>query len=622
METKRLTTAQALIQFLDNQYVEMDGVENKFVEGVFGIFGHGCVAGIGEALQEPNHKLKFYQGHSEQGMGHAAIAFAKQSNRRRIMAVTSSIGPGALNMVTAAGTATVNRIPVLFLPGDNFACRQPDPVLQQVESPQDYTISANDAFRPVCRFFDRISRPEQLMIACINAMRTLTDPADTGAVCLAMPQDVQGEAYDYPVSFFKKRIHRISRRPLAADDARLAAELIRKGKKPMIICGGGVRYSEAGYELAMFAEKFSIPFGETQAGKGTIVWDHPMNMGGTGVCGTSAANRIAHEADVVIAIGTRMNDFVTGSKWNFHNPDVRIIALNVNNFDAYKMNALPFLCDAREGLKSIGSLLAESSYVSGWGKIPMDYYGEWKKEADRLYSTDDRIDGFTQTKVLGLLNEKLLPADAIIVSASGSLPSDMERLWRTRTKDTYHLEYGFSCMGYEIAGALGAKIAEPDREVFCVLGDGSYLMLNSEMFSSIQEGLKINIILIDNNGFHCIDNLQASQGIPHFGCEFRYRNKETGQLDGKYIPVDYAMSAKSLGFASWRAEKSEDFINAIKAALSSPVSTLVDCKTARKSMTGSYETWWRVGTPEVSEKPAVVEVWKDMKLNASKSMQF
>ncbi|NQT61248.1 MAG: 3D-(3,5/4)-trihydroxycyclohexane-1,2-dione acylhydrolase (decyclizing) [Bacteroidetes bacterium] len=622
MKTIKLTTAQALVKFLDNQYVEMDGVENKFIEGVFGIFGHGCVAGIGEALQEPNHSLKFYQGHSEQGMGHAAIAFAKQSNRRRIMAVTSSIGPGALNMVTAAGTATVNRIPVLFLPGDNFACRQPDPVLQQVENSSDYTVSANDAFKPVCRFFDRVNRPDQLMLACINAMRVLTDPAEAGAVCLAMPQDVQGEAYDYPLSFFEKKVHRISRRPMAVSDADQAADIVMKSKKPMIICGGGVRYSEAGDELALFAEKFGIPFGETQAGKGTILWDHPMNMGGTGVCGTLAANTIAHEADVIIAVGTRLNDFVTGSKWNYHNPDVKIISLNVNNFDAYKMNASPFLCDAREGLQAMGSRLTEAAYFTDWENLPQEIFAEWKKENDRLYSTDDKVDGFTQTKVMGLLNEKLIPDNAIMVSASGSLPSDMERLWRTRTRDTYHLEYGFSCMGYEIAGALGVKIAEPEREVFCLVGDGSYLMLNSEMFSSIQEGLKINIILIDNNGFHCIDNLQASQGIPHFGCEFRFRNEKSGQLDGDYIPVDYAMSAKALGFQSWRVENSEDFTTAVEGVLNSPVSTLIDCKTERKSMTDSYSTWWRVGTPEVSEKPEVVEVWKEMKKNAAEAKQF
>jgi 3D-(3,5/4)-trihydroxycyclohexane-1,2-dione acylhydrolase (decyclizing) len=622
MSTIRLTTGQALVRFLDNQFVDMDGTETKFVEGVFGIFGHGCVAGLGEALQESNHSLKFYQGHSEQGMGHAAIAFAKQSNRKRMMAVTSSIGPGALNMVTAAGTATVNRIPVLFLPGDNFACRQPDPVLQQVENANDYTISANDSFKAVCRYFDRINRPDQLMTACINAMRTLTDPADTGAVCLALPQDVQGEAYDYPSVFFEKRVHRIPRRSLDAIDLEQVSEMIANSKKPMIICGGGVRYSEAGDELAAFSTQFNIPFGETQAGKGTIVWDHQMNMGGTGVCGTSASNIIAHEADLVLAVGTRLNDFVTASKWNFHHPDVKLVSLNVNNFDAYKMNGTPFLCDAREGLSAIQAKLASKSYESEWKQRPTELYKEWKIENDRYYNTDDSQEGFTQTKVIGLLNETLIPENAIMVGASGSLPSDLERLWRTRTPDCYHMEYGFSCMGYEIAGALGAKIAEPDREVYCLLGDGAYLMLNSEMFTSIQEGLKINIILIDNNGFHCIDNLQASQGIPHFGCEFRFRNQESGLLDGNYIPADYAMTAKGLGFASWRAENSDEFIQAGKAAQSSSQSTLIDCKTVRKSMTDSYSTWWRVGTPEVSEKPAVVEAWKDMKINAAKAKQY
>ena len=461
MSTIRLTAAQALVKFLDKQYVEMDGIENKFIHGVFGIFGHGCVAGIGEALEEKNHSLKFYQGHSEQGMGHAAIAFAKQKNRKQIMAVTSSIGPGALNMVTAAGTATVNRIPVLFLPGDNFACRQPDPVLQQVENQNDYTVSANDSFKPVCRFFDRVVRPDQLMTSCLNAMRTLTDPADTGAVCIAMPQDVQGEAYDYPVSFFEKRVHSIARRPLAKSDAEKAAALIKESIKPMIILGGGVRYSEAGDEIASFAEKYNIPFGETQAGKGTVVWDHPMNMGGTGVCGTSSGNEVSHEADLIIAAGTRLNDFVTGSKWNFRNKDTKIMSLNVNNFDAYKMNAYPFLCDIKEALSALDEKL--SSYKSEWGTRPQELYAEWKKENDRYYNTDDNKDGFTQTKVMGLMNEKFVPEDAIVVCASGSLPSDMERLWRTRVRDTYHLEYGFSCMGYEIAGALGAKIAEPEK---------------------------------------------------------------------------------------------------------------------------------------------------------------
>lgn len=615
--------AQALVKFLDNQFILIDGSERKFIGGVLGIFGHGCVAGIGEALQESNHELKFYQGNSEQGMGHIAMAYAKQKNRRSVMAVTSSIGPGALNMVTAAGTASVNRIPVLFLPGDNFACRQPDPVLQQVENSSDMTVSATDAFKPVCRYFDRILRPEQLMIAGINAMRVLTDPADTGAVCLALPQDVQGEAYDYPMSFFEKRVHRITRRPLADDEAEALAEKIAASRKPMIICGGGVRYSEAGDALAQFSEKFQIPFGETQAGKGTVLWDHPMNMGGIGVCGTEAANELAHEADLIFAVGTRLNDFVTASKWNFRNPEVRIVSLNVNSFDACKMNSFPFVGDAREGLNRLSSILESKGYASEWGERPRDAFKGWRAESDRLYSEESKSGRFSQTRMLGMMNEEgMIPDDAIAVSASGSIPADLQRLWRTRTRDAFHLEFGFSCMGYEIAGAIGAKIAEPDREVFAFVGDGAFLMLNSELLTAIQEQLRIHIVLIDNNGFHCIDNLQKSQGIPHFGCEFRYRSSETDRLEGEYIPVDYAMVAKGYGFNSWRVENGEEFGSAVAQALESELPTLLDCKTARKSMTDSYSTWWRVGTPEVSEKQEVVEVWKKMKKSASEAQQY
>lgn len=621
METIRLTMAQALVKFLDSQYIAVGDAEIKFVEGVIGIFGHGCVVGLGEALEEKNHQLKFYQGHNEQGMAHVAIAFAKQHRRQKIMAVTSSIGPGALNMVTAAGTATANRIPALFLPGDIFACRQPDPVLQQIEQFYDYNITANDAFKAVCKYWDRIIRPEQLMTAAINAMRVLTDPAETGAVCLCLPQDVQAEAWDYPISFFKRRVHRLTRRPLEDCDTRLANELILRKQKPMLICGGGVRYSDAGETLAAFAEKFNIPFCETQAGKGVIPWHHPLNMGAVGVTGTLAANEISHQTDLVIAVGTRLNDFHTASKWNFQNPAVELLSINVSNYDAYKMDSVPLLADAREALEAIAEMLSGHGYRSKWEEEPKALRDQWINEVDRIYSSDDDSE-YAQTRVIGQLNSGLIAEDAIVVAASGSLPSDLERLWRVTQPDTYHLEYGFSCMGYEVAGALGAKLAAPDREVYCLVGDGGYLMLHSEIVTAIQEGVKINIILFNNHGFDCIDNLQLSQGIPHFGCQFRYRNSKTDRLDGKVLPIDYAMSARSYGCQSWSVSGAEAFEAAFKEAKDSPESTLIEVHTAPKSMTQGYSTWWRVGTPEVSQKNAVVSAAEDMKINTAKAKQY
>ena len=401
MKTIRLTMAQALVKFLDNQYVNFDGAEDRFVHGVFGIFGHGCVVGLGEALQEQNHSLKFFQGHNEQGMAHAAIGFAKQNNRRRIMAVTSSIGPGALNMVTAAGLATANRIPVLLLPGDVFACRQPDPVLQQIEQFHNYTITSNDAFRAVSRYWDRIERPEQIMTAAINAMRVLTDPADTGAVCLALPQDVQAEAWDYPEEFFKKRVHFIERRMLSEDATARAADIVADKKKPLIICGGGVRYSEAGQVLADFCQEFNIPFGETQAGKSSVVWDHPYNLGGIGVTGGLAANKIAAEADLVIAVGTRLTDFTTGSKWIFKNPLVEFLSLNVNGFDAFKMDSTPLLCDAKLGLQALGDALRKRTYTSGFSNEIQAVRTQWTSEVDRLYATEKDGEDYSQLRVLG-----------------------------------------------------------------------------------------------------------------------------------------------------------------------------------------------------------------------------
>ena len=621
MGTIRLTMAQALVKFLDNQYLAVDDVEIKFVEGIIGIFGHGCVVGLGEALEEKDHQLKFYQGHNEQGMAHVAIAFAKQHKRQKIMAVTSSIGPGALNMVTAAGTATVNRIPVLFLPGDIFACRQPDPVLQQIEQFYDVNITANDAFKAVTKYWDRIIRPEQLMTAAINAMRVLTDPAETGAVCLCLPQDVQAEAIDYPLSFFKRRVHRLTRRPLEVGATHQATELILGKQKPMLICGGGVRYSDAGSALAAFAEKFNIPFCETQAGKGVIPWHHPLNMGAVGVTGTLAANEISHQSDLVIAVGTRLNDFHTASKWNFHNPQVELLSINVSNFDAYKMDAEPLLADAREALEAIAEMLSGQDYQSKWGEEAKALRDQWINEVDRIYSHDNG-GGYAQTRVIGQLNNGLIAEDAIVVAASGSLPSDLERLWRVTQPDTYHLEYGFSCMGYEVSGALGAKLAAPDREVYCLVGDGGYLMLHSEIVTAIQEGIKINVILFNNHGFDCIDNLQISQGIPHFGCQFRYRTNKSDRLDGEVLPIDFAMNAQSYGCQSWSVSSAEAFEVAFKEAKNSPVSTLIEVHTAPKSMTHGYSTWWRVGTPEVSPKKAVVNAAKEMKKDTVKAKLF
>jgi 3D-(3,5/4)-trihydroxycyclohexane-1,2-dione acylhydrolase (decyclizing) len=555
-------------------------------------------------------------------MAHVAIAFAKQHKRRKILAVTSSIGPGALNMVTAAGTATVNRIPVLFLPGDIFACRQPDPVLQQIEQFYDVNITANDAFKAVTKYWDRIIRPEQLMTAAINAMRVLTDPAETGAVCLCLPQDVQAEAMDYPLSFFKRRVHRLTRRPLEIGATHQATKLILGKQKPMLICGGGVRYSDAGEVLAAFAEKFNIPFCETQAGKGVIPWHHPLNMGAVGVTGTLAANEISHQSDLVIAVGTRLNDFHTASKWNFHHPQVELLSINVSNFDAYKMDAEPLLADAREALEAIAEKLSEQGYRSKWGTEAKALRDQWIDEVDRIYSHDDGDGGYAQTRVIGQLNTGLMAEDAIVVAASGSLPSDLERLWRVTQPNTYHLEYGFSCMGYEVSGALGAKLAAPEREVYCLVGDGGYLMLHSEIVTAIQEGIKINIILFNNHGFDCIDNLQISQGIPHFGCQFRYRNNDSDRLDGKVLPIDYAMNARSYGCQSWSVSSAEAFETAFKEAKNSPVSTLIEVQTASKSMTHGYSTWWRVGVPEVSQKSAVVSAAQDMKKNTAKAKLF
>lgn len=615
----KLTMAQALVKFLDNQYVSFDGKETKFVKGIFGIFGHGCVVGIGQALEQGGHNLTYYQGHNEQGMAHAAIAFAKQKKRREIIACTSSIGPGALNMVTACGTATANRIPLLVLPGDTFACRQPDPVLQQVEQTNSYTITANDSFKAVCKYWDRIQRPEQLMTACLNAMRVLTDPADTGAVCIAMPQDVEAEAYDYPEHFLQKRVWYMDRRIPTDRELEAAAEMIKNAKKPMMIVGGGVTYSES-YKAALeFAEKYNIPIGETQAGKGQIPWNHPLNMGGCGVTGTGAANAIAKQTDLVIAVGTRLTDFTTCSKWGFQNPDVKMLSINVCSFDAFKMDSTAVIADAKLSLEGICKKLGDS-YKSSWTDEYKTAQADFHKEIDRLYNMKLE-NGFSQTRALGIINESVAD-DAIAIASAGSLPGCMQRLWKAKSPYTYHVEYGFSCMGYEICGALGAKIAEPEKEVYTMVGDGSFLMLHSELYTAIQENLKINVMLFDNSGWGCIENLQNNQGTDTYGTRFTRRNSASGELDGEVIMTDFAKIAEGYGCKSYRVTNEQELIAALEDSKKQTVPVLFDIKVAHKSMSDGYDSWWRVGVAEVSTSETVKAAYEDMKSNIEKARVY
>ncbi len=629
MKTVRLTMAQALVRFLENQYLAWDDQEQPFVAGIFMIPGHGNVVGLGQALAQEAKRMKVYQGKNEQGMAHAALAFAKQKKRKQIMAATSSVGPGAANMVTACGTATANNIPLLVLPGDTFASRQPDPVLQQVELAQSAGLSTNDAFRAVCRYFDRVERPEQVMSALINAMRVLTDPADTGAVCLALPQDVEGEAYDYPLSFFERRVHRLQRRPPEKEAIALAAERVRQAKNPLLICGGGVRYSEAHEAFARFAERFNIPFGETQAGKSALTWDHPLNLGGIGVTGTQAANVLAKEADLIIGVGTRYTDFTTASKWLF-NEEAKFLNINVSPFQAGKLDALPLIADAREGLEALSEAL--TGYKSGYGDEITSALEDWKKELARLDTmvynevtppliNDANADSagqfaldlgtaLTQTAALGALN-RLIPKDAVVIGSSGSLPGDMQRMWRPESVDSYNMEYGYSCMGYEVSGALGQKLAVGDKEVYSMVGDGSFVMLHSELLTAVQERIKINICLFDNAGFGCINNLQVGQGNDSLCTELRYRT-ESGRHDGSFLAVDYAKIAEGYGCKAYTIRTLEELEAAVKDALkvkSRPV--LFDLKVLPKSMTDGYASWWRVGSAEVSENPRNHTAWQE-----------
>ena len=644
--TVRLTVAQALVKFLNNQYIEFDGKQNKMFKGIFTIFGHGNVVGLGEALENDPGDLIVHQGRNEQGMAHAAMGYAKQKRRKQIYACTSSVGPGAANMVTAAATATANCIPVLFLPGDVYATRQPDPVLQQMEQPHDLSISTNDAFRAVSKYWDRVTRPEQLMSACINAMRVLTDPADTGAVTIALPQDVEGEAYDYPEYFFQKRVHRIDRRPATKAMVEDAIKLITAKKKPMLICGGGVKYSEAWDTFREFAHKYNIPFGETQAGKGVIVWDDPMNLNGLGETGCIAANEIAKEADLVIGVGTRYTDFTTSSKWIFQNPEVSFLNINVSEFHAYKLDGVQVVADAKVALEAIDAELEKTGWKSSYTTEITEVKAKYDAEVDRLYhieytgkdfvpevndalDTDKVYEEFhnitgsylTQSRALGIVNETI-GKDAVIVGASGSLPGDLQRAWRVQSENGYHVEYGFSCMGYEVNAALGVKMAEPDKEVYSMVGDGSYMMLHSELPTSIQERQKINVVLFDNMTFGCINNLQIGHGMGSFGTEFRFRNEKTGKLDGGFVPVDFAMNAASYGCKTYKATTVEELKAALEDAEKQTVSTLIDIKVLPKTMLHGYGHWWRVGQPQVSKSETVRKAYEALKVELAKARQY
>ena len=641
-DTTRMTVAQAIVKFLDNQYVSMDGVETKFVEGFFTIFGHGIAVGLGEALDTNPGQLRVMQGRNEQGMCHVATAFAKQNNRKTIIPCASSVGPGAANMVTACATATVNNIPLLVFPADTFASRQPDPVLQQLEQSNSLATTTNDAFKPVCKYWDRITRPEQLMTALISAMRVLTDPAETGACCIAIPQDVEGESYDYPNYFFKKRVHRITRPAAVEEELEDIAEIIAGAKKPLLIVGGGVKYSEAGEAVEKFCEEFHIPFGESQAGKSACKSSHPYCLGGIGVTGTLASNVIAKDADVVIAVGSRLSDFTTSSKHLFRNEDVKFVTINNNRYHAYKMDAVKAVGDAKVTVEALAEKLRARGYVSAYAGEIEAAKEAWDKEWDRLagieYTGDDfepiikardprtvpefvkLTDGkITQTAALAAIN-KTIDKDATIITAGGSLPSCMQRMWRTDKRGGYHAEYGYSCMGYEVAATLGVKFAEPDKEVYCVVGDSSFQMLHSEIMTIMQERKKVNILIFDNCGFGCINNLEMNHGIGSLATEFRYTDgkKPTGDL----IPVDYAKIGEGYGLKTYTCKTIAELVDALEDAKKQEIACLFDLKVIPKTMTDGYESWWNVGIATTSEKESVREACEDVMKGRSESREY
>jgi 3D-(3,5/4)-trihydroxycyclohexane-1,2-dione acylhydrolase (decyclizing) len=606
--TLRLTTAQALVRFLAAQHIERDGEEHRFFAGCFGIFGHGNVAGIGQALYQHQDLLRYYQPRNEQAMVHTAAAYARMRNRLATFACTSSIGPGATNMLTGAAGATINRVPVLLLPGDVFASRAPDPVLQQLEVPWRGDVSVNDSFQAVSRYWDRIERPEQLIPAALAAMRVLTSQAETGAVTLALPQDVQAEAWDFPAEFVEPRVWHVPRPLPEPGLVAQAAELIRGAARPLIVAGGGVVYSEATEALRRFVDSTGIPVGVTQAGKGALPSDHPWNLGAVGASGTLAANRIAAEADLVIGVGTRWTDFTTASGTAFQRDGVRFVNVNISDFDAAKQRGLALVGDARATLDALHER-AGTHAVSSWYRAEIgERVGEWNDERERLTSLGHEPLP-AQSEVIGAVNDAAGPRD-VVVCAAGSMPGELHKLWQISDPNGYHVEYGYSCMGYEIAGGLGVKLAAPDREVYVLVGDGSYLMMAQEIVTSIQESAKLTIVLVDNHGFSSIGSLSRSVGTDGFGTQYRYRKDGSLGTDdelepGDYLPVDLATNAESLGAYVIRTSTIDELRTALGEAKSIDRTVVITIETDRYAAVPDYDTWWDVPVAEVSEAEAV-----------------
>ncbi len=604
--TVRLTVAQATIRFLGNQYVERDGERTKFFAGCFGIFGHGNVAGLGQALLEDEvtaheagtaPKLPYVLGRNEQAMVHSAVAYARQKDRLQTWAVTASVGPGATNMLTGAALATINRLPVLLLPADTFATRASAPVLQELELPSSGDVTVNDAFKPLSRYFDRVWRPEQLPAALLGAMRVLTDPVETGAATVAIPQDVQAEAHDWPESLFAERTWHVARPLPEGTVIERAAEVIRSARTPLIVAGGGVVYSGATDALAAFSKKTGVPVGMSQAGKGALHYDHPQCMGAIGSTGTTAANALATEADVVIGIGTRYSDFTSASRTAFNNPDVRFVNINVASLDSVKQGGISVVSDAREALDALGAALDGYAVSDEYRARTAALAAEWDDTVSAAYAVEDGV-ALNQNQVIGLANTLSDPRD-VVVCAAGSMPGDLHKLWRTRDPKGYHVEYGYSCMGYEVAGGLGVRMADETRDVFVMVGDGSYLMMATELVTAVQEGIKVIVVLVQNHGFASIGSLSEALGSQRFGTAYRFRGRD-GRLDGDKLPVDLAANAASLGAEVIKVSTAAEFGDAVKVAKAGDRTTVIHVETDPLIPAPDSESWWDVPVSEVS----------------------